>query len=299
MKAIDLFAGAGGFSTGARMAGVQVVWAANHWPEAVEIHARNHPGTSHACQDLHQADFTRLPEHDLLLASPSCQGHARARGKERAHHDAARATAWAVVAAAEACRSSRLLIENVPEFTRWTLFPSWCDALERLGYQLRHDVLDAAAAGVPQSRRRVFVSARLGKTPPPIELTGQPRPIAPHLGWDKGNWSPIEKPRRAEATLNRVAAGRKAHGDRFLISYYGQSKGGRCISRPIGTITTRDRWALIDGPRMRMLSVNEARAAMGFPASYRLPENKRLAMHMLGNAVPPPLAAAVIRESLS
>lgn len=27
MKAIDLFAGGGGFSTGARMAGVDVVWA--------------------------------------------------------------------------------------------------------------------------------------------------------------------------------------------------------------------------------------------------------------------------------
>jgi hypothetical protein len=27
MRAIDLFAGAGGFSTGARMAGVDVVWA--------------------------------------------------------------------------------------------------------------------------------------------------------------------------------------------------------------------------------------------------------------------------------
>ena len=35
MKAIDLFAGAGGFSTGASMAGIEVVWAANHWPAAV------------------------------------------------------------------------------------------------------------------------------------------------------------------------------------------------------------------------------------------------------------------------
>lgn len=29
--AIDLFAGLGGLSTGARAAGVQVIWAANHW----------------------------------------------------------------------------------------------------------------------------------------------------------------------------------------------------------------------------------------------------------------------------
>ena len=32
--AIDLFAGLGGWSTGARAAGVQVLWAANHWPES-------------------------------------------------------------------------------------------------------------------------------------------------------------------------------------------------------------------------------------------------------------------------
>lgn len=37
--AIDLFAGLGGWSTGARAAGVQVLWAVNHWPEAVRYRA--------------------------------------------------------------------------------------------------------------------------------------------------------------------------------------------------------------------------------------------------------------------
>ncbi|EUB74496.1 C-5 cytosine-specific DNA methylase [Pseudomonas sp. GM41(2012)] len=50
--AIDLFAGLGGWSTGARNAGVEVVWAANHWPEAVKWHSANHPRTQHVCQDL-------------------------------------------------------------------------------------------------------------------------------------------------------------------------------------------------------------------------------------------------------
>ena len=34
MKAIDLFAGAGGFTTGAELAGARVIWAANHWRAA-------------------------------------------------------------------------------------------------------------------------------------------------------------------------------------------------------------------------------------------------------------------------
>ena len=50
MIGIDLFAGAGGTSTGAMMAGVNIVWAANHNPEAVKYHAINHPNSAHTCQ---------------------------------------------------------------------------------------------------------------------------------------------------------------------------------------------------------------------------------------------------------
>jgi DNA (cytosine-5)-methyltransferase 1 len=123
MIAIDLFAGAGGFSEGARMAGVSVAWAANHWAEAVRWHACNHPGATHACQDLQQADFRDAPPHDVLLASPACQGHSRARGTDRPHHDAQRSTAWAVVTCAEVHRPPVVVVENVPEFADWTLYP--------------------------------------------------------------------------------------------------------------------------------------------------------------------------------
>ena len=48
MRVADMFAGAGGFSTGAAMAGAEVVWAANHWRLAVDTHEANHPSTKHA-----------------------------------------------------------------------------------------------------------------------------------------------------------------------------------------------------------------------------------------------------------
>ncbi|MDZ7892372.1 MAG: DNA cytosine methyltransferase [Rhodoferax sp.] len=296
MKAIDLFAGAGGFSTGATMAGVHVVWAANHWPAAVQVHANNHPSTQHVCQDLQQADWSQVPAHDLLMASPACQGHSRARGKERAHHDAQRSTAWAVVSAAEFHKPETVLVENVPEFAKWALYPAWCSSMGALGYALSPMVLDAADHGVAQHRRRLFIVGTRSKHP--VELT---MPRREHVGsaqiidFDAGRWSAIDKPGRSLSTLSRITEGRKAHGSRFLTAYYGNEQGGRCLSRPVGTITTRDRWAVIDGERMRMLSVDECRKAMGFPAEYQLPTRAKDAMHMLGNAVVPVVARDVIQ----
>lgn len=297
MNAIDLFSGAGGFSTGAVMAGVQVVWAANHWPAAVQVHANNHPDTAHVCQDLQQADWTLVPPHDLLLASPACQGHSRARGKDRPHHDAQRSTAWAVVSALECHKTESAVIENVREFTQWTLYPAWFAAMHALGYSLAPMVIDAADHGVPQHRQRLFIVATRSKHPIELHLPQREHAgIGQAIDWAAGKWSPINKPGRSAATLDRVRNGRARFGHRFVAPYFGSGSGltGRCISRPIGTITTRDRWALVDGDHMRMLSATEAKRAMGFPDTYQLPERHKDAMHMLGNAVVPIVAADVI-----
>lgn len=297
MRAIDLFAGAGGFTTGAAQAGARVIWAANHWPAAVQVHAANHPGTQHLCQDLHQADWSRVPAHDLLLASPCCQGHSRARGKGGPQHDASRSTAWAVVSAAEFHRPGLVVVENVPEFQQWLLFPAWSAAMAAIGYTLSPHVLDAADSGVPQHRRRLILIGTRSRAQLRLALPPrQHRTAADIIDFAAGRWSPVVTPRRSPATLARVRAARSRFGDRFVMPYYGSGSGltGRDLQRPLGTITTLARWAVVDGDRMRMLTVDETRAAMGFPADYALPSNTRTAIHMLGNAVPPPMARDVV-----
>ena len=295
MRAIDLFAGLGGFTEGATQAGVRVVWAANHWQAAVDTHALNHPGTAHVCQDLHQANWGEVPPHDLLLASPSCQGHSRARGKERPHHDAARSTAWAVVSCAEVHRPAVVLVENVVEMGRWLLWPAWCQAMTALGYTLSPHVLDAADYGVPQNRKRLIVIATRSRYPFQLrERRGAQPAISRHIDWSAGAWRPFAG--LADKTQRRIAHGRKYLGERFVFSYYGNTRIARSVERPIGTITTKDRWAIVQGDQMRMFSVAECRAAMGFPAGYRLPASATLAKHMLGNAVTPPMVAAILTE---
>ncbi|MBF09970.1 MAG: DNA cytosine methyltransferase [Cobetia sp.] len=298
MNVIDLFAGAGGFSTGATMAGCNVAWAANHWPDAVEWHSRNHPNAAHICQDLHQADWSQVPAHDLMLASPCCQGHSKARGKASGNpqHDASRSTAWAVVSAAEYHRPPAILVENVPEFLDWQLYRPWVLAMQALGYAVSPHVVDAADLGAPQNRIRMFLVLTQSAQPLKLNLpTLDHLPAASFIDFEAGRWQPIEKPGRAAATLERVRAGRATHGDRFLISYYGNTKTGRSLDRPIGTITTRDRWAIVDGDRMRMLSRWECRSAMSFPDTYQLPDNHRLAVHLLGNAVCPTPVSHIIK----
>lgn len=286
----DLFAGLGGFSLAARMAGCRVIWAANHWREAVDIHQANHPEAEHACQDLHQQDWSAVPDMDLLLASSACQGHTWARGKERPHHDAARSSAWAVVSAIEVKKPLAALGENVPGFLQWSLYPAWVAALNALGYSVAPHLSDAADHGVPQNRERVLLAITRSKHP--IELKVPTRdhvPASSFIDFESGRWSPINKPGRSEKTLARIASGRRSHGPRFLAPYYGSGSGttGRSLARPIGTITTRDRWAVIDGDRMRMLTKEENRAGMGIPTDYILPRSHKLAVHMLGNCVAP------------
>lgn len=301
ITAIDLFAGLGGWSTGARMAGVNVLWAANHWQTAVEWHSANHPETIHVCQDLHQANWADVPSHDLLLASPCCQGHSKARGKANGNpqHDASRSTAWAVVSALEHHRPRLAIIENVPEFLDWALYPAWESAMNALGYALAPHIVNCADLGVPQERVRMFIVCTRSQHPLHLQLPKMTHvPATSFIDFNAGRWSPIDRHGRAAATLERVRNGRQQFGDRFVMSYYGNTKSGRSINRPIGTITTRDRWAIIDGDRMRMLTADENLRAMSFPVDTLRPENHRLTVHMAGNAVPPLAGQRIIQKLL-
>lgn len=296
MKAVDLFAGLGGFTEGARQAGYSVIWASNHWQDAVFYHSTNHPGVTHVCQDLRQADWGQIPSgFDILLASPSCKGHTIARGKEKPHHDGERATAWAVIDCAEHHRPPFIVVENVPEFIGWILFPAWKDALQRLGYAVSINTINAADLGVPQRRIRTFIICTRSKRPFELRLPQRPHvPASAILDFNAGDWTSVRRRGRSANTLRRYRNGREKHGDRFLLPYYSSARGGRSLNSPLGTVTTVERFALVDGNRMRMLLVDEYRRAMGFPDTYALPADRKMAVHLLGNAVPPPMARDVL-----
>lgn len=54
-------------------------------------------------------------------------------------------------------------------------------------------------------------------------------------------------------------------------------------------------WADAQGTTVRCLNVQESALLMGFTPTWKLPEGSRLGIHGVGNAVPPPMAAAIMR----
>lgn len=99
----------------------------------------------------------------------------------------------------------------------------------------------------------------------------------------------------------------------FLVKYYGQGTGQK-LTEPLDTVTSKDRFGLvtvqgvdyvITDIRMRMLQPKELFAAMGFPDDYVIdhdaegrpyPKSKQVAR--CGNAVTPPVPAALVRANL-
>ena len=169
----DLFAGAGGLSLGFEWAGHELVAAVDNDAAAVKTLLRNgvSPNRVHAL-DLSSDDaITRVVEAltnesrelDLLIGGPPCQGFSTA-GKNL-ETDPRNRLVHAFLRVVEAVRPRRVIIENVPALMfrrRKPVLQAILSSLTELGYLTSTAVLHAEAYGVPQLRRRLFISGTLG-----------------------------------------------------------------------------------------------------------------------------------------
>lgn len=190
----DIFAGAGGSSTGAAFVpGVTVALAANHWQLAVDVHQLNHEKTEHACVDLHMEDPRNFPRTDILWASPECTKWSIANQKAKAlsvemggdptlfddvpdelisgeedEITRSRLLMFDVLRFIEHHRYRAVIVENVVDIATQAKYSAawaaWRKGLTRLGYEYRVVSLNsmhAQMAGLPapQSRDRLYIVA--------------------------------------------------------------------------------------------------------------------------------------------
>jgi len=180
IQVADLFCGAGGSSTGAELAiendlgRIMDLVCANSWDRAIETHQRMHPRARHYCkqvQAIRPREAVPGGRLDLLMASPTCTHHSRARGG-RPTSDQQRMDPWAVCTWATELKVDRILIENVPEYLKWgpvalstgkpirskegTYHDDWVASFDRRGYDYSYKVLNCADYGDPTTRVRYF-----------------------------------------------------------------------------------------------------------------------------------------------
>lgn len=308
-----MFSGAGGSSWGAHKAGVALVAAFDRWTLAEKTHQANFPKTKFFRGKLERVKPKKLKKQlghiDLILASPECTSHSPAKGS-KPRCEKSKGTAFQVVRFAKAFKPRWVVIENVASMKNWSRYPKLKKKLEKLGYHILEQVLNAMHFGAPQSRRRLFIlcdrkamplkiskrKGKLGKVRNFINLNG------------KYEYSPLKKKGRAKPTLQRARRAIRKLGKRrpFLLVYYGSDAAGgwQTLDRPLRTITTVDRFALVKphsehGHVMRMLQVPELKAAMGMNGMKFHHGTRRDRIKMIGNAVCPPVMTYVIKSITS
>lgn len=194
---IDSFAGGGGASTGIEIAlGRSPDFAINHDPEALALHAANHPETVHLNSNIYQVDPVDVVGRrrvGLLWASPDCKDFSKAKGGTPVRRHI-RGLAWTVVLWIERVRPRVIILENVEEFQQWgpvidgpkgpipdpdrrgQTFEEWTAAIRKNGYKVEWRELRACDYGAPTTRKRLFLIARCDGKPIvwPVPTHGAP-----------------------------------------------------------------------------------------------------------------------------
>lgn len=185
---IDLFAGAGGVTTGIENAAVdgckvaKVIVAVNHDRLAIESHAANHPETVHFIEDIKTLDVSKItevlnrekkkfPEAKVVLwASLECTNFSKAKGGKPRDADS-RTLAEHLYRYVDALQPDMINIENVVEFMSWgpldengkpvskkegADYIRWIKQIESRGYFYNYKVMNAADYGAYTSRVRYF-----------------------------------------------------------------------------------------------------------------------------------------------
>ncbi len=183
---IDSFAGGGGASTGIELAlGRSPDLAINHNPQALALHAANHPDTLHISENIYKVDpldYVAGQHIGLAWFSPDCKHFSKAKGGkpvERNIRDLAHVIPfWVERVQKSGGKIDVIIMENVEEFATWgplvqtdrglmpdperkgETFQQWCKKLRRLGGKLEKRELRACDYGAPTIRKRLFVIIR-------------------------------------------------------------------------------------------------------------------------------------------
>jgi DNA (cytosine-5)-methyltransferase 1 len=294
---IDNFAGGGGTSTGLEAAFRRPVdIAINHNPEALAMHALNHPHTKHLCESVWDVDPIKVTGNrpvGLVWLSPDCKHFSKAKGGTPVSKHI-RGLAWVGLRWVALTKPRVLMLENVSEFTTWgpviigedgkaypdpkrkgRTFESFVRQLRQHGYSVDWRDLRACDNGAPTIRTRLFLVARRDGLPIvfPEPTHGEPtsrevmagmlapyRTAAECIDFDLPAESIFDRKKElAVNTQRRVAKGLWRHvlsSAKPFIVTNTTGHSGSSIDAPLSTVTTGGHH-MLGQPVMEQIVANE------------------------------------------
>lgn len=172
---IDLFAGAGGLTTGFHLAGFESLCAIDLEAKALATYQHNYPKTKIVHQDIRKIEPSDLrsslglkrEELTALIGGPPCQGFSRNIPADyRYLNDSRNQLYRTFLEFVKEFRPHFVVMENVPEILKaynGVIRNEITEQLEAQGYKVISASLNAANFGVPQTRARAFFLASLDK----------------------------------------------------------------------------------------------------------------------------------------
>lgn len=158
VRLIDLFSGAGGLTLGFCLAGeglFRPVWANDFNEYACATYQMNFGAHAVAGDILEILDTGSIPEADVVVGGPPCQGFSLLNKGRNGDH---RRSLWRPFLDVVRLAGARVFVmENVPQLLGSLEHEAIVQEADELGFMTASAKLCAADYGVPQTRHRAFI----------------------------------------------------------------------------------------------------------------------------------------------
>jgi DNA (cytosine-5)-methyltransferase 1 len=297
---IDLFAGIGGIRIAFERAGGLCVFSSEWDKYCQETYQANFKDIPHG--DITQIEADDVPDHDILTAGFPCQPFSLIGKREGFKHSTQGTLFFDILRILKAKQPKAFLLENVSGLYQHDKGQTYRQIItslkEELGYWVDDKILDAVDFGVPQYRKRIYIVGfhpEIASNPrfcfewPKAQAKNQAQGIGCFIEDNPQGYSISEHLQKTY--LFKVNDGRPQIIDKnsnfpvkTLVSTYHK------IQRLTGTFVRGGETGL------RLLTVNECKAIMGFPSSYQVPVSRTQMYRQFGNSVAIPVVETIAKQ---
>ena len=311
---IDLFAGIGGFRLAAQRVGGECVFSSEFNSHAQAVYEKNYG--EYPFGDIKDISANDIPDHDILTAGFPCQPFSIS-GKMKGFEDTRGTLIYEVFRIVEAKKPKVVLLENVKQLVyhdKGNTLSTILKGLDNLGYTHTWKVLNASDFGVPQNRERIIIVASQGREFDFSLVKTLPRKTVRDVAdTDSSKFEYLDEPYTLLDEVRPQPSGLLFVGYRNKnIRKNGIRLGTKHLSRvhkqpnriysidgvhpALPSQETSGRFWILDGDRVRKLTIEECYRLMGFPDEF-IKDNSLSDMYkQCGNSVCVPMIEAIIEQ---